>query len=164
VAEKCLQLDALRPFGHACQSYYDPSGNPAEDPNMAAVTATGPKVAAVVAGIHQRAGGAPRARGRVSRRPDDRRQQLLAVRHPVLGRHPLLNHLESLLNAAVSSAASGNPATFVDTFTSSIVHDVCKPPRVAWVNGVIPPSPAYPLHPNQAGEQNVAKQVLAAPG
>jgi hypothetical protein len=35
---------------------------------------------------------------------------------------------------------------------------------VAWVNGIVPNSVAYPLHPNQAGEQNMANQVLLALG
>jgi lysophospholipase L1-like esterase len=35
---------------------------------------------------------------------------------------------------------------------------------VAWVNGVVPTSPGYPLHPNQAGEQNMANRVLVALG
>jgi hypothetical protein len=29
------------------------------------------------------------------------------------------------------------------------------------VNGIVPNSVAYPLHPNQIGEQNMANQVLA---
>jgi hypothetical protein len=36
--------------------------------------------------------------------------------------------------------------------------------EVAWVNGVVPTSPGYPLHPNQAGEQNMANRVLVALG
>jgi hypothetical protein len=62
----------------------------------------------------------------------------------------------------LSRRASGNRATYVDTFTSSFGHDACKPPGVAWVNGIIPNSVAYPLHPNQAGEQNMANRVLVA--
>jgi hypothetical protein len=50
----------------------------------------------------------------------------------------------------------------VDTFSSSIGHDACKPPGVAWVNGIVPNSIAFPLHPNATGEQNMANQVLAA--
>jgi hypothetical protein len=30
----------------------------------------------------------------------------------------------------------------------------------AWLNGIIPTSLAFPLHPNQAGELNMANQVL----
>jgi hypothetical protein len=35
---------------------------------------------------------------------------------------------------------------------------------VAWVNGIVPTSVAFPLHPNLAGEQNMANQVLVARG
>ena len=75
-----------------------------------------------------------------------------------------INSLEQQLNSAIAAAASGNNATYVDTFASSVGHDACKAPGVAWVNGVVPTSPGYPLHPNQAGEQNMAEQVLAALG
>ncbi len=61
----------------------------------------------------------------------------------------------------IRSAAQSGGATYVDTYTSSIGHDACKAPGTAWVNGIIPTSPAYPLHPNQAGEFNMATQVLA---
>ena len=62
---------------------------------------------------------------------------------------------------AQADAALANGATYVDTFTSSIGHDACKASGTAWVNGIIPTSAAFPLHPNQAGEQNMANQVLA---
>jgi hypothetical protein len=31
---------------------------------------------------------------------------------------------------------------------------------VAWVNGIVPNSAAFPIHPNAMGEQNMANQVL----
>ena len=62
----------------------------------------------------------------------------------------------------IATDAAGNGATYVDTFTSSIGHDACKSPGVAWVNGIAPNSIAFPLHPNQAGEQNMANQALVA--
>jgi hypothetical protein len=40
------------PTGTACKNHYDANGS---DPNFAAVDATGPKVADVINGIHQRA-------------------------------------------------------------------------------------------------------------
>jgi lysophospholipase L1-like esterase len=70
------------------------------------------------------------------------------------------NSLETALNTVLRNAANANGATYVDTFTSSIGHDACKAPGTAWVNGFIPTSAAFPLHPNQAGEQNMANQVL----
>jgi GDSL-like Lipase/Acylhydrolase family len=74
-----------------------------------------------------------------------------------------INSLEQRLNSVIATAAGGR-ATYVDTFTSSIGHDACKAPGVAWVTGVVPTSPGYPLHPNQAGEQSMANQVLRALG
>jgi hypothetical protein len=70
------------------------------------------------------------------------------------------NSLETSLNTVLRDAANGNGAKYVDTFTSSIGHDACKG-SAAWVNGIVPTSVAFPLHPNQAGEQNMANQVLA---
>jgi lysophospholipase L1-like esterase len=161
VAETCAEIDLFSPTGSACKNHYTASGS---DPNVAAINATGPKVAAVIQGIHQRA---PSARVLVVGYPDGL---------PVNGSNcwPLVplssgdiayfNSLEQQLNSVLSQDASGNGATYVDTFTSSIGHDACKPPGVAWVNGVVPNSVAYPLHPNQAGERNMANRVLAAPG
>ena len=55
-------------------------------------------------------------------------------------------------------APQANGATYADTFSSSIGHDACKGSS-AWVNGIIPTSAAFPLHPNATGEANMAKQV-----
>ena len=161
VVEECVELDIIRPFGSACKNHYAAAGG---DPNVAAIKATGPKVAAVLQGIHARA---PQARVVIVGYPDGL---------PVNGSNcwptvPLssgdisyINSLEQQLNSAIAAAASGNNATYADTFASSVGHDACKAAGVAWVNGVVPTSPGYPLHPNQAGEQNMAKQALAALG
>ncbi len=158
VAETCAETDITHPFGSACKSHYAGSGS---DPNVAAVDATGAKVAAVLQGIHQRA---PHARVLIVGYPDGL---------PVNGSNcwPLVplssgdityfNSLEQRLNSVIASAAAANGATFVDTWSSSIGHDACKSSGTAWVNGIIPNSVAYPLHPNQQGEQNMANQVLA---
>jgi hypothetical protein len=74
-----------------------------------------------------------------------------------------INSLEQRLNSVIAAAA-GASANYVDTFTSSRGNDACQSPGVAWVNGVVPTSPGYPLPPNQAGEQNMTKRVLAALG
>ena len=157
VAEECAKLDILDPFGSACKNHYDAGGS---DPNVAAVNATGPKVAAVIQGIHQRA---PQAKVLIVGYPDGL---------PVNGTDcwPLVpisagdityfNGLEEQLNGVLAQEAASNGATYVNTFTSSIGHDACKAPGTAWVNGFIPTSPAFPMHPNEAGEQNMANQVL----
>jgi lysophospholipase L1-like esterase len=161
VAEECAQLDAFSPTGTNCKDHYNASGS---DPNVAAIQATGPKVAAVLQGIHQRA---PSARVLIVGYPDGLPVDGSSC-WPLVPLSPgdiaYFNSLEEMLNSVISQQAAANGATYVDTFTSSIGHDACKLPGVAWVNGIVPNSVAYPLHPNQAGEQNMANQVLAALG
>jgi lysophospholipase L1-like esterase len=158
VAEECAKLDIIRPTGTACKNHYVSGGS---DPNIAAINATGPKVAAVIQGIHARAAKA----------------EVLVVGYPDglptngSGCWPLVpisagdvtyfNSLETSLNTVLRTTATANGAKYVDTFTSSIGHDACKASSTAWVNGIVPTSAAFPLHPNQAGEQNMANQVLA---
>ena len=55
VAEECAKLDAVWPFGTSCKNHYNSGGT---DTAMAAVNAAGPKVAAVIQGIHARAASA----------------------------------------------------------------------------------------------------------
>src|SRR3954447_26308895 len=55
VAEKCAQLGATNPAGHACRDYWAPGGN---DQVAARIEETKPKLAAVLQGIHQRSPGA----------------------------------------------------------------------------------------------------------
>ena len=158
VAEECAELDVIRPFGTACKNHYTAGGS---DPNVAAINATGPKVAAVIQGIHARS---PRAEVMVVGYPDGLPTNgsncwpLVPISS---GDITYINSLETSLNTVLRNAANANRARYVDTFTSSIGHDACKAPGTAWVNGIVPTSAAFPLHPNQAGEQNMANRVLA---
>ena len=128
---------------------------------MAAINATGPKVAAVIQGIHARA---PQAEVMVVGYPDGLPTNGSSC-WPLVpisaGDITYINSLETSLNTVLRNAAGANGAKYVDTFTSSIGHDACKSSGTAWVNGIIPTSAAFPLHPNQKGEQNMANQVLA---
>jgi lysophospholipase L1-like esterase len=158
VAEECAKLDIVRPTGTACKNHYVSGGS---DPNAAAINATGPKVAAVIQGIHARA---PQAEVMVVGYPDGLPTNGSAC-WPLVpisaGDVTYFNSLETSLNTVLRTTANGNGANYVDTFTSSIGHDACKSSGTAWVNGIIPTSAAFPLHPNQTGEQNMANQVLA---
>ncbi|MGH2872444.1 MAG: SGNH/GDSL hydrolase family protein [Solirubrobacteraceae bacterium] len=157
VVEECAELDALDPFGSRCKDHYR-SGD--GDPNVAAIKATGPKVATALVQIHARA---PHARVLVVGYPNGLPLHggscwpLVPIS---AGDVAYIDSLEEQLNSALASEAAANRATYVDTFTSSIGHDACKAPGTAWVNGFVPTSLAYPLHPNEAGERNMADQVL----
>jgi lysophospholipase L1-like esterase len=126
------------------------------------VQATAPKVAAVLAAIRERA---PAAR-------------ILVVGYPVIlpaagpGCWPLmpiavgdvawLRTVEGQLNAMLAEQAAVAGAAFVDTYSSSVGHDVCALPGHKWVEGLVPTAPASPVHPNALGMANSAGQVLAA--
>lgn len=157
VVEECAKLDVIRPFGSACKSHYASGGS---DPNVAAVKATGPKVAAVIQAIHARAA---QAEVMVVGYPDGLPTNGSSC-WPLVpisaGDITYINSLETSLNTVLRNTANANGARYVDTFTSSIGHDACKSSGTAWVNGIVPTSAAFPLHPNQAGETNMANQVL----
>jgi len=51
---------------------------------------------------------------------------------------PYLRGVEKALNAMLAAVAAANNATFVDTYTASIGHDVCQDPGTKWVEGLIP--------------------------
>jgi lysophospholipase L1-like esterase len=158
VAEECAKLDAAWPFGSRCKSHYQSGGS---DTEVAKITAAGSKVASTIQGIHARA---PQARVLVVGYPDGLPQNGSSC-YPIVpfssGDVSYFNSLELQLNSVIKQAARANGATYVDTFTSSIGHDACRGSS-AWVNGIIPTSAAFPLHPNQAGETNMAKQVVGS--
>jgi lysophospholipase L1-like esterase len=161
IIEHCATLSLTDPFGSPCKDYYTSGGT---DRLRAAISAAAPKVAADLRGIHA---GAPNAR-------------VLLVGYPVIlpnsgdgcwplvpiayGDVPYLRGVEKALNSMLATEAAANNATFVDTYTASIGHDVCRPPGTRWVEGLVPASPAAPFHPNKLGEQEMARQVLSALG
>jgi lysophospholipase L1-like esterase len=154
----CVTRSVLLPLGAPCRQHYMRQG----DELGARIEATAPKVAAVLAGIRELA---PAAR-------------TLVVGYPVIlpatgpGCWPLmpiavgdvawLRTVEGRLNAMLAGEAAAAGATFVDTYASSVGHDVCRLPGRKWVEGVVPTAPANPVHPNALGMANSAEQVLAA--
>lgn len=73
------------------------------------------------------------------------------------------------LNTMLARVARASGVQFVDTYTSSVGHDVCRLPGTKWVEGVLPLStdplgPAIPFHPNKLGADHQAKVVLRAVG
>jgi lysophospholipase L1-like esterase len=70
-----------------------------------------------------------------------------------------LDHVEQSLNAMLAAAARATGSTFVDTYTPSLGHDMCRLPGIRWIEPLFPLSPAAPAHPNAAGEAATARAV-----
>lgn len=161
IVTSCAELSFLNPFSSPCKNKYTSGGT---DQLAAAISQTAPKVAKVLQGIHQRS---PAAR-------------VLLVGYPVIlpnsgggcwplvpiayGDVPYLRGVELKFNQMLASQAAANSATYVNTYTDSIGHDVCQLPGTKWVEGLVPTAPAAPFHPNALGEKAMAKQVLAVVG
>ncbi|HET6830523.1 MAG TPA: SGNH/GDSL hydrolase family protein [Solirubrobacterales bacterium] len=159
VATQCAQLGLTDPFGTACRDYYAPGGN---DTIAARITATRPRIDAVLDGIRKRS---PKATVAIVGYPD-----VLPIDgtncYPMV---PLsrddVAYIDSLIrriNAMIKREAAANRALFVNTYDDSIGHDVCKLPPVRWFEGLVPTEPAFPLHPNGKGEASMARSVLRA--
>jgi hypothetical protein len=73
-----------------------------------------------------------------------------------------LNNIEKLLNGSLASAAAMNGVTFVDTYASSIGHDSCQTEADRYIEPMILPQGAFPIHPNAQGELAVAADVDSA--
>jgi hypothetical protein len=125
---------------------------------------TGPKVAAVLEGIRERA---PNARifvvGYLAILPESGPGCWPLM--PITAEDvPYLRGVQKKLNAMLAKQAAANGATFVDAYTASIGHDACQLPVRRWVEPVVPASPAAPIHPNLFGMQGYTAAVLARIG
>src|SRR3954470_17069224 len=116
VAEKCAQLGATNPTGHACRDYWAPGGN---DQVAAKIEATKARIAGVLQGIHQRS---PKARVAIVGYPDVTPKNGESC-YPMV---PLsaddLRYIDELIvriNAMIAGQAAANGAEFVDTYRDS---------------------------------------------
>ena len=157
VGIQCGELDYNSPTGSKCRDFYTVNG---QDTAQARIDQTGPKMAAVITAIRARA---PHAR-------------ILIVGYPAVvpvdgsGCWPVVpispddlayfNGLMVRINTMLRTTALANGAEYVDTYTDSIGHDVCKLPPQKWFEGLVPTSIAFPLHPNIDGEASMARSVL----
>jgi lysophospholipase L1-like esterase len=154
IIENCASAS---PFGHPCQDKYVVNG---DDTIADRIAATAPKVAAVLQGIHARA---PQARvlivGYPAFLPRDGRGCYPLV--PLSGDDVLyLDEMLRRANAMIAEQAAANDAEYVDTYDESVGHDFCAGPRTRWFEGLVPTSPALPIHPNARGEASMARSVL----
>jgi lysophospholipase L1-like esterase len=157
LAESCLNLLPEFLGGTSCADENLAGGG---DVYGARVASVGPKVAAVLDGIHQRAPGA----------------RVFVVGYttylPPNGCYPRVqvwardaNYVQAKvdqLNGVLASEAAGHGATYVDIRTPGIGKDVCKSSSIRWVEPFIPGNVAAPLHPNATGMAGMAQVVAAA--
>ncbi len=161
IIETCAEESLTNPFGAPCTAHYTSGGT---DQLYQTIQATGPKVAAVLQQIHQRA---PHATVYVVGYPDilpEDNDGCWPIVPIAYGDVAYLRQTEKELNAMLADEAAVNGATYVDTYTPTIGHDVCQPVGVKWFEGLIPTSPAAPFHPNALGEAAMAKALEAAIG
>lgn len=161
IIETCAEESLTNPFGDPCTAHYTAGGT---DQLSQMISATGPKVAAVLQQIHQRA---PHAAVYVVGYPDilpERNNGCWPIVPIAYGDVSYLRQTEKELNGMLANEAAANGAKYVDTYTPTIGHDVCQAIGTKWIEGLVPTSPAAPFHPNALGEAAMAKALEAAIG
>lgn len=77
-----------------------------------------------------------------------------------MGDVPYVVRWEQALNDAVERAAAETGARYIDMWPSSADRDACQPPGQRWIEPLVGPINAAPVHPNTAGEAAMAGQTL----
>jgi lysophospholipase L1-like esterase len=158
LAENCVNL-LPAPIGKSCAAKYTAGGVDVYSQKIQAFAAT---YATVIAQIRSRA---PQAKILLVGYPTAIRNGGCFPVQPLLA--PDATYVQAKideLNAAMAQQASSHGATYVDIRTSSVGHDACALPGKRWVEGLIPLSDAFPLHPNALSMKNSEKVILAALG
>ena len=159
VLHTCMELSITHlGSGSPCESHYTSGGT---DQLAAKVAAEAAKMAAVLGAIHTRA---PHARIVLVGYPDLFPQSSGCwPKVPITnGDVAYLRGIGTQLNAMLAGTAAAAGATFVNTYTPTIGHDICQSGSVKYVEGLVPTSLTGPFHPNARGQAAMAAQVLAA--
>ncbi|MGH3936120.1 MAG: SGNH/GDSL hydrolase family protein [Pseudonocardiaceae bacterium] len=156
IVHTCSQLSATDPMGDACRRQATAGG---VDRYAQRVAAVAPKVAGVLEGIRQRS---PAATVLLV--------SYLRILPPAVGCYPLfpiargdvpyVDGVLQQLTTMLAGQARNHGAVFVDAYAGSLGHDACQLPQVKWVEGNVPTSPAYPVHPNIRGMRAVTALTL----
>ncbi|KRV50172.1 hydrolase [Wenjunlia vitaminophila] len=151
VAQDCMELN---PFASPCKNDFVKDG---VDTIAQRVDASGPKIGAVLDGIHQRA---PQARVLVTGYGEYIKPGGCWPSVPVLGKDAdWLQSLVDRMNGVIATQAAAHGAEYVDVRTPSKGHDACQSSDVRWVEGYVPENLAAPLHPNALGEASYARII-----
>lgn len=77
---------------------------------------------------------------------------------------PWLVKQAKVANRVVRRAAAKTGARYVDTYTPSAGRDACSGVGTRWMEPLVGPVNAFPVHPNAAGEAAMARATLTAIG
>jgi hypothetical protein len=162
IVENCLATSSSGPtrVGQTCKSFYTAGG---VDQLAAVISATAPKVAAVITGIKQRAASGVKifVMGYPALLPATGTgcfPQMPLTTTDV----PYLRQVALELNGTLRSVANANGATYVDVYTSEVPFNACTPASTRYVEPIIPSNPAAPVHPNARGMAHDAALLTAA--
>lgn len=161
IVRECATRSPLHPFSSACRDHYTAGGT---DQLAARIDAAAPKIAAALAAVAQRA---PRARVLLVGYPailPDEGPGCFPVVPFTAGDVAYLRQTEKRLDAMLEREAQRAGADYVDTYAPTIGHDVCQRIGTKWIEGIIPTSPAAPVHPNAQGMAAMALAVGAELG
>lgn len=152
----CGELSMTDPLGNPCERHATADGS---DRYHERIRETEPKVAAVLQGIQQRAPDATVVLVSYLRilPPEGGCWPVVPISR---GDVPYLDGVQQELNTMLARQAQAQGTMFVDAYEPSLGRDTCQPPGVRWVEGMVPTSVAWPVHPNAEGMRAVADFIL----
>jgi lysophospholipase L1-like esterase len=156
IIQRCATVSSTNLAGAACRDSFTKDG---EDELTGRIDGTASKVADALDEIKDKA---PDARVAVVGYPSilpDTGPGCFPVVPFSAGDVAYLRDVEKKLNGMLESEARDAGVDYVDTYTPTIGHDVCQLPPRKWVEGLVPTSPAAPVHPNAQGERAMAAAV-----
>jgi lysophospholipase L1-like esterase len=148
------------PTGNPCQTFFTNTGADRLEQRIQDIA---PRIVEALDDIRGRA---PRAKvlvvGYPDLFPDDGVGCTSSAMPLAAGDFAYLRDTEKKLNAMLASQASASGARYVDTYTPTVGHDMCKPAGERWIEPLAPVAPAAPAHPNAQGQQVMATAVQHA--
>jgi lysophospholipase L1-like esterase len=151
----CVSASAGSPVGNPCETTY---GSTFED---IVATQTYPNLVNALNAVHDRA---PWATVVILSYPHALPDVGVPACYPAMpiamGDVPYVNEWATALNEAVEKAAAETGTRFVDMGPSSVGHDACQPVGTRWIEPLVGPVNAFPVHPNATGEDAMAEQTL----
>ena len=156
----CAGLTSKDPTGNPCQTFFTSDGT---DRLAQRVDDIAPRITAALDAVRQRA---PYAEvlvvGYPDLFPDDGVGCTSSAVPLAAGDFAYLRDTEKKLNAMLADRAAANGARYVDTYTPTVGHDMCKAAGERWIEPLVAPAPTAPAHPNAQGQQAMAATVERA--